>query len=208
MRLSKSDSMKKTFGIIGAGNIGQTVARHLLNAGHAVILANNSGGDSLKKITQSLGAGATAGTVQQAAQADIVLLSLPWSQVPTLKQVTDWEGKTVIDATNHFISYAPDFKVEDLGSKASSEVVASLLPGAKIVKAFNTIFYKTLAEDPRVMGGNRVLFVSGNDPISKNEVIDVIASLGFAPIDLGSLSEGSKLQQAKGALATLNLVKY
>lgn len=200
--------MKKTFGIIGAGNIGQTVARHLLTAGYPVILANNSGGDSLAEITRSLGAGAIAGTVLQAAQADIVLLSLPWSKVPTLKDITDWTGKIVIDATNHFITYAPDFKVEDLGGKASSEVVASLLPGAKIVKAFNTIFYKTLAEDPRKLGGNRVLFVSGNDQASKNEVASVIASLGFAPIDLGTLAEGSKLQQAKGPLATLNLIKY
>ena len=200
--------MKKTFGIIGAGNIGQTVARHLLKAGYPVILANSSGGDSLTEITRSLGAGAIAGTVLQAAQADIVLLSLPWSQVPTLKDITDWTGKTVIDATNHFITYAPDFKVEDLGGKASSEVVASSLPGAKIVKAFNTIFYKTLAEDPKTLGGNRVLFVSGSDQASKNEVISVIAALGFAPIDLGTLAEGSKLQQAKGPLATLNLIKY
>jgi 8-hydroxy-5-deazaflavin:NADPH oxidoreductase len=200
--------MKKTFGIIGAGNIGQTVARHLIKAGHPVILANNRGADSIKDIARSLGAGATAGTIQQAAQADIVLLSLPWSQVPTLTEVTDWTGRIVVDATNHFITYAPEFKVQDLGSKASSEVVASLLPGARIVKAFNTVFYKTLGEDPRVFGGNRVLFVSGNDLPAKSEVISVIESLGFAPIDLGSLNEGSKLQQAKGALATLNLVKF
>ena len=200
--------MKKTFGIIGAGNIGLTVARHLLKAGHPVILANSSGADSLKETARSLGAGATAGTVRQAAEADIVLLSLPWSQVPTLTEVTDWTGRLVIDATNHFITYAPDFKVDDLGGKASSEVVASLLPGAKVVKAFNTIFYKTLAEDPRAMGGNRVLFVSGNDQAAKSDVMDVIASLGFAPVDLGSLSGGSKLQQAKGPLATLNLVKF
>ena len=199
--------MKKTFGIIGAGNIGQTVARHLIKAGHPVILANNSGADSLKEIVQSLGANATAGTVPQAAQADIVLLSLPWSQITTLTEVTDWTGQIVIDATNHFITYAPEFKVQDLGNKASSEVVASLLPGARIVKAFNTIFYKTLGEDPRVFGGNRVLFVSGNDLPAKNEVMSVIGSLGFAPIDLGSLSDGSKLQQAKGPLATINLVK-
>jgi predicted dinucleotide-binding enzyme len=200
--------MKKTFGIIGAGNIGQTVARHLVKAGHRVILANNSGADSLQEVVQSLGNGATAGTVLQAADADIVLLSLPWSQIPTLAEVTNWTGRVVIDATNHFVTYAPEFKVQDLGGRASSEVVASLLPGARIVKAFNTIFYKTLAEDPRVLGGNRVLFVSGNDMPAKNEVIGVIESLGFAPIDLGSLSEGSKLQQAKGALATLNLVKF
>ena len=200
--------MKKTFGIIGAGNIGQTVARHLVKAGHPVILANNSGADSLKEIAQSLGNGASAGTVLQAAHADIVLLSLPWSQIPTLAEVTDWTGRIVIDATNHFITYAPEFKVQDLGGMASSEVVVSLLAGARVVKAFNTIFYKTLAEDPRVSGGNRVLFVSGDDLPAKSEVIGIIESLGFAPIDLGSLSEGSKLQQAKGALATLNLVKF
>ncbi|MEZ2445646.1 NADPH-dependent F420 reductase [Chitinophaga sp. RCC_12] len=200
--------MKKTFGIIGAGNIGQTVARHLLKAGHPVILANSSGGNALNEIVRSLGPGATAGTIQETAQADIVLLSLPWSEVPTLTKITDWNGRVVIDATNHFITYAPEFKVQDLGDKASSEVVASLLPGARIVKAFNTIFYKTLAEDPNIAGGHRVLFVSGNDLEAKSEVKSVIASLGFAPIDLGNLHEGSKLQQAKGALATLNLVRF
>lgn len=200
--------MKKTFGIIGSGNIGQTVAQHLLKAGHPVILSNHSGPDSLKEIAASLGGGAQAGTIAAAAQADIVLLSLPWSQVPTLTEITNWTDRLVIDATNHFISYAPDFKVQDLGDKASTEVVASLLPGAKIVKAFNTIFFKILAEDPRVSGGNRVLFVSGDDQPSKTEVMNVIESMGFAPIDLGSLSQGSKLQQAKGALATLNLVKF
>lgn len=200
--------MEKTFGIIGSGNIGKTVAQHLLKAGYPVILSNNSGPDSLKEVAVSLGKGAKAGTVTEAAQADIVLLSVPWSQVPTLTDITDWTGRVVIDATNHFITYAPEFKVQDLGEKASSEVVASLLPGAKIVKAFNTIYFKTLAEDPKVQGGNRVLFVSGDDQPSKNEVMNVIASLGFAPIDLGSLHQGSKLQQAKGALATLNLVKF
>ncbi|MDH7459968.1 NADPH-dependent F420 reductase [Chitinophagaceae bacterium 26-R-25] len=200
--------MKETFGIIGAGNIGQTVARHLVKAGHPVILANRSGGDSLKEIVHSLGAGATAGTISQAAGAEIVLLSLPWSEVSSLTDVADWKGRVVIDATNHFITYAPEFKVQDLGGKASSEVVASLLPGARIVKAFNTIFYRILAEDPMVAGGNRVLFVSGDDMPAKKEVMSIIASLGFAPIDLGNLSEGSKLQQAKGALATLNLVKF
>lgn len=199
--------MQQTIGIIGAGHIGQTVARHLVKAGHKVILSNQRGADSLQNLQVELGKDASAGSIQEAAQADIVLLSLPWSQIPTITGIVNWNGKTVIDATNHFITYAPDFKVEDLGPKASSEVVAGLLPGAKVVKAFNTIFYKTLAEDPRVAGGNRVLFVSSNDPGAKAQVSQLIESIGFAPVDLGDLATGSKLQQAKGPLATLNLIK-
>ncbi|WP_214227828.1 NAD(P)-binding domain-containing protein [Pedobacter sp. B4-66] len=199
--------MKKTIGIIGAGNIGQTVARYLLKAGHPVMLSNSSGPDTLKDIISALGGAASAATVEAAVKADIVLLSLPWSQVPSLTKITDWNNRIVIDATNHFISYAPDFEVQDLGGRASSEVVAELLPGARVVKAFNTIFFKILAADPKLAGGNRVLFISGDDKTAKNEIADIITSIGFAPIDLGSLSEGSKLQQAKGALATLNLVK-
>jgi 8-hydroxy-5-deazaflavin:NADPH oxidoreductase len=199
--------MKKKFGIIGAGNIGQTVARHLLKAGYKVILSNSQGPESLKETIQDLGSGAVAGTVKEAAEADIVLLSLPWSQISTLTGVTDWSNKIVIDATNHFIAFAPEFKVADLGGKASSEVVAEIIPGAHLVKAFNTIFFKILALDPKEGNGKRVLFVSGNYAEAKKEVAAVIEQLGFAVIDLGDLANGSKLQQAKGAVATLNLIK-
>ena len=199
--------MKKIVGIIGAGNIGQTVARHLVKAGYQVILSNSQGPDSLKDIVKSIGAGVIAGTTKEAAAADIVLLALPWSEAPSLTGLTNWKGKTVIDATNHFVSFAPDFKLADIGDRASSEVVADSLPGANIVKSFNTLFFKILALDPKEGDGRRVMFVSGNDASSKKEVSDVIASLGFAVIDLGTLAGGSKLQQPHGALATLNLLK-
>jgi len=199
--------MKKTFGIIGAGNIGQTVARHLVKAGYPVILSNSQGPDSLKEAIKSIGAGAKAGTAKEAAAADIVLLALPWSEAPSLTGLTNWKGKTVIDATNHFISFAPEFKVADIGDLSSSEVVAGHLPGANIVKSFNTLYFKILALDPKEGNGRRVMFVSGNDAPSKTEVSEVIGSLGFAVIDLGTLAGGSKLQQPHGAVATLNLLK-
>jgi predicted dinucleotide-binding enzyme len=199
--------MKKTFGIIGAGNIGQTVARHLVKAGYPVILSNSQGPDSLKEAINSIGAGAKAGTANEAAAADIVLLALPWSEAPSLTGLTNWKGKTVIDATNHFISFAPEFKVADIGDLASSEVVAGHLPGANIVKSFNTLYFKILALDPKEGNGRRVMFVSGNDAPSKKEVSEVIESLGFAVIDLGTLAGGGKLQQPHGAVATLNLLE-
>ena len=199
--------MKKSFGIIGAGNIGQTVARHLLKAGFPVIMSNSHGPESLKEVIKMLGTGAKAGPVEDAAKADIVFLSLPWSEVASLTGIADWTNKIVIDATNHFITHPPDFQVADLKGKASSEIVAELLPGATIVKAFNTLPYKILAEDPKQAGGRRVLFISGDDLSSKSEVSEVIKALGFAVIDLGNLANGSKLQQAKGSVATLNLIQ-
>ena len=199
--------MKKTFGIIGSGNIGKTVAYHLLKAGFPVIISNSHGPESMMEIIKSLGTGAKAGTVEDAAKADIVLLSLPWSEVPSLSAVTNWSNKIVIDATNHFITYAPDFQVADLHEKSSSQIVAELLEGARVVKAFNTLYFKILAQNPKQVGGSRVLFISGDDNSAKIEISDVIKELGFSPIDLGDLAHGSKLQQARGPLATLNLIQ-
>ena len=161
--------MKKSFGIIGAGNIGQAVARHLINAGYQVTLSNSKGIEPLKEIVASLGKNAKAGTAVEAAQQDIVLLALPWSQLPTITKLVDWTDRIVLDATNHFIN--ANFDVADLNGKASSEVVASYLPGAKIVKVFNTLYFKILAADPHEAGGRRVLFLSADDVPSKKEGI-------------------------------------
>ena len=199
--------MKKSFGIIGSGNIGRTVAHHLLKAGFPVLLSNRHGSESLKEIVESLGPGARAGSVEDAAKANIVLLSLPWSEVSSLSGVIDWSNKLVIDATNHFITYAPDFQVAELNGKSSSQIVAEHLSGAIVVKAFNTLYFKLLAQDPGQAGGRRVLFISGDDISSKIEVGNVIKELGFAVIDLGDLAHGSKLQQEKGPVATLNLIQ-
>lgn len=199
--------MRKTFGIIGAGNIAQALASHLVKAGHAVILSNSKGPESLKQIVASIGDGAAAGTPEHAAEAEFVVLALPWSEIPGLTNLTDWRGKIVIDATNHFVSFAPEFRLADIGILASTEVVASYLPGANIVKAFNTLYFKVLALDPREGIGHRVIFISGNDALSKETLTPVIEGLGFAVIDLGDLSHGSKLQQPGGAVASLNLLR-
>nr|WP_262891977.1 NAD(P)-binding domain-containing protein [Filimonas zeae] len=199
--------MKKSIGIIGAGNIGKTVARHLVNAGFSVTISNSSGPESLAGTVAELGNGAVAGTIQQAAAADIVLLALPWGAVPGLAGVTDWTDKVVIDATNHFITFAPDFQLADLGGKASSQVVAGYVPGARVVKSFNTLYFKILEKNPQEAGGRRVMFLSGDDGAAKTDVAAVIDAIGFAPVDLGDLATSSKLQQPKQALASLNLIR-
>jgi predicted dinucleotide-binding enzyme len=199
--------MKKIFGIIGAGNIAQALAPHLLLAGHQVILSNTKGPETLQKIIVSLGAGAKAGTSKEAAEADIILLALPWTELASLNGLTDWNNRIVIDATNCFITLAPDFKTADLSGRPSSEVVAGYVPGARLVKAFNTLHHKLLAKKPQEANGKRVLFISGDDQEAKTEVSHAIESMGFAPVDLGSIAEGSKLHQTKGPLAGLNLIK-
>jgi predicted dinucleotide-binding enzyme len=199
--------MKKTFGIIGAGNIAQAIAPHLLRAGHQVMLSNTKGPQTLQTIVTSLGDGAKAGTSKEAAEADVVLLALPWTELPSLKGLTDWTNRIVVDATNCYITLAPDFKTADLSGRPSSEVVAGYVPGARLVKAFNTLYAKILAKNPQEANGKRVIFISGDDQEAKSEVRDTIESMGFAAVDLGSIAEGSKLQQTKGPLAALNLIK-
>ena len=194
----------KTIGIIGAGNIGKTVAAHLVKHSIPVSISNSKGVDTLSDTISALGSSAKAVTTAEAAAADIVLLALPWSKVKDLTQLADWTGKIVIDATNHFTA---NYQVVDLGGRASSEVVQEWLPGARVVKAFNTLFAKVLAADPVVGNGHRVLFVSGDDDEAKAEVSELIKTIGFAPIDLGSLAVGSKYQQAKGTFSGLNLIQ-
>ena len=196
--------MKKTIGIIGAGNIGKTIAAHLLKNGYVLQISNSKQPESLKETVAQLGEGATAVTAAQAAEADIVFLAMPWLQTKTLTNITDWNNKIVVDATNHYIN--SDFELADIGNRASSEFTQDNLPGARVVKAVNTLFYKLLATDPMVANGHRVLFMSGDDQEAKRQVAEMITDIGFAPIDLGTLSAGS-IQQAKGPLALQNLIQ-
>ncbi|MFA6086861.1 NADPH-dependent F420 reductase [Mucilaginibacter sp.] len=197
--------MKKTFGIIGAGNIAKAIAGHLLKAGHSVILSSRKAPSLLEDTIASLGDGAIAGTPAEAAQADIVVLAMPWSQLSTLTPLTNWTDRVVIDATNHFIT--SDFQLADLGGRASSEVVADHIPGARLVKAFNTLYFKVLEANPQETIGKRVIFISGDHTNAKTEVSTTIETLGFSVVDLGTLAVGGKLQQAKGPLAALNLIR-
>jgi predicted dinucleotide-binding enzyme len=199
--------MKKKLGIIGAGMIAKTITRHLAKAGYSVTISNSRDAESLKDVAATLGEAVKAATAIEAAKSDIVILALPWKSLAALPLLTDWNGKYVIDATNHFVTYQPDFKLADLGDKTSSEIVQSFIDGAKIVKAFNTLSYKIVEKDPHESNGRRVLFLSGDYADVKNEAMEIIKSIGFAPIDLGSLAIGGRLQQAGGNLAGINLIQ-
>ncbi|MDR6759432.1 putative dinucleotide-binding enzyme [Mycoplana sp. BE70] len=196
-----------TIGIIGSGAIGTAFARTLVRAGIEAVISNSREPDSLQELEHDLGPTIKAGTREEAARADIVFVAVNWTKLPAaMAGLPDWKGRIVIDANNTI--EAPLFKPVDLGGRASSEVFANLVPGARVVKAFNHLRAELLATDPRSDGGRRVLFYSSNDSAAKAEVASLIERIGFAGIDLGSLAVGGKLAQFPGGpLPNQNLVK-
>nr|WP_262923933.1 NAD(P)-binding domain-containing protein [Spirosoma liriopis] len=188
------DNMK--IGIIGAGNIGRTMARLFIAAGHEVALSNSRGPESLKEIIDELGPNARAETVDNAAAfGEVVLLAVPWRSPEALPHPDLVANKVVIDAMN---PYSADSNVIDLGESTSSEETARRLPDTLLVKAFNTIWYKHLAEqgDPaKPEAERRAIFIASDDPSAKTVVSDLIRAIGFAPVDAGSLHDGGRKLQ-------------
>jgi predicted dinucleotide-binding enzyme len=199
-----------TIGIIGAGNIGQGIAKRLASAGIPASIANNRGPSSLSSIVKNLGAGITAAEIKVAAKADIVFLAVPWSAyADAVAGLGPWGGRIVVDAMNAASVGPEGFRPAELGGRPSSQLVADRLPGARVVKAFNTLQAAALASDPHADGGKRVLFVSGDDASAKQEVAQLIERLGFVAIDLGDVEMGRRLQQFPGGpLAGINMVQF
>jgi 8-hydroxy-5-deazaflavin:NADPH oxidoreductase len=195
-----------SIGIIGSGAIGTAFARTLARAGIEATISNSRGPDSLKALVRELGPAIKAGTREEAARADIVFVAVNWTKLQAALAGLKWSGRIVTDANNPI--EAPLFKPVDLKGRVSSEVVADLVPGARVVKAFNHLRAEVLAADPQSDGGHRVLFYSGDDSAAKAAVASLIEQIGFAGIDLGSLAVGGKLAQFPGGpLPNQNLIK-
>ncbi|WP_370006920.1 NADPH-dependent F420 reductase [Sinorhizobium fredii] len=149
-----------------------------------------------------------AGTIEQAGKGRGCPRRSPVVEASqALAGLPAWAGRIVIDANNPI--EGPLFKPAELNGRLSTEIFASLVPGARVVKAFNHLQLHLISGDPHAEGGSRVLFYSGDDARSKAEVGSLIAKLGFAGIDLGPISIGGRLVQFPGGpLPTLNLVKF
>ncbi len=182
-------------GIIGSGNIGATLARLFAKAGHQIEISNSSGQASLNALVKSISSNnVTAATPEGAVRfAQVVLLAIPWRKKHQLPPSDLFKGKIVIDAMN---PYSENFEVIDLGNSTSSEEVTKQLPSARLVKAFNTMYYEMLRTGARNSQEERlVLFVAGDDPDAKAVVSKLIDEIGFTPVDTGSLREGGRKQQ-------------
>jgi 8-hydroxy-5-deazaflavin:NADPH oxidoreductase len=174
------------------------MARTALRAGRRVVIANSRGPESLAAVASELGA--SAGTAGEAATAGIVVIAVPWDRVPAAVQGLEWSGQIVIDATN-------DWGAGDLNGRTSSEIVADLVAGARVVKAANTLGADVLGSDPHEAGGRRVIFISGDEADAKAEVVALFQDAGFAAIDLGDLATGGAMQQIHHPLAGVNLIR-
>ena len=183
-------------GIIGAGMIGATAARLFTKAGHEVAVSNSRGPESLAPLVEELGPSARALTVEEAARfGDVVLLAVPWRKPEALPPANAVAGRIVIDAMN---PYAEQGGLEDLHGVTSSELTRRRLPGARLVKAFNTIYFKHLAANGRTdrpVRERHAIFVSGDDREAKQVVMKLIEDIGFGPVDMGGLIEGGGRQQ-------------
>lgn len=210
-------------GIIGAGALGSSAARLLAKSGISATIANSRGPESLAGLVGELAPSIKAGTVEEAASADIVLVALRWVDLEkALGGLPAWNGRIVIDGTNPVEFLDPDspdakdpsnplaaygIKAVDLGGKYSSEVFRAFVPGARVVKAFSHLDAQALLE-PTVSGGQRVLFYSGDDVDAKAEVRKIIEGTGYFPVDLGGLDVGGSLAGLPfGSLAAINFIK-
>lgn len=181
-------------GIIGAGHIGGTLGGLLVKAGHEVALSNSRGPESLTSFVAQLGKNARATTVEDAATfGDIVILAIPWRKPEAFPPPHLVAGKIVVDAMN---PYGEGGTIIDLGPSTSSEETAKRLPGCRLVKAFNTIYFKHLQEKGTPKKEERItIYVAGDDEEAKSVVKRLIEEIGFAPFDTGSLHEGGRKQQ-------------
>ena len=195
-------------GTIGAGAFAQAFAKRALKAGHKVKLSNSRGPDSLGEIVNQLGPGAMAATKEEAAASETVLLAVPWDNVPeTLASLPKWKNQILIDGTNPFHGKAGKFTLANVGNLSTSQFIAALAPGARVVKALNTMIVPNLEAEPIVNGARRVAFISADDDGAKKQVETLLAGFGYSVIDLGNLRDGGLIQQAGGPLAGRNLLE-
>jgi 8-hydroxy-5-deazaflavin:NADPH oxidoreductase len=182
------------YAIVGFGHIGQALARAFARKNIEVIVASRRPPEELARQAQAIGPKVIAKSLKDALEVDTIFLAVPFGEHREVAKARgNWEGKTIVDATNAF-----GVPPEDLAGLPSSAAVAKAFTGAKLVKGFNHLIAATLSTDPIVEGGHRVVFLSSDREDAIAPVADLAKQLGFAPVDLGKLNEGGALVHARG----------
>lgn len=197
-------------GFIGAGKVTRTIGCHFITAGHTVVVSNSRGPETLADFVADLGPGASAGTKQQAAECDVVLLAVNWMNVPVALKGIDWRGKVLIDATNAHNDPVPDISLAGISrsraalqGRSSSGIVVEMAVGARLVKAFSNMPMVWI-QDFSPNKPRTAIFTSGDDAEAKQLVIELINSTGLVAIDLGSLATGGAMHEIGAPLSGLD----
>jgi len=194
-------------GIVGAGNIGGTLAGHFTRAGHEVAVSNSRGPETLQDLVAELGERARAVTPPEAIEfGEIVVVSVPFGRFRELPP-EHAEGKVVIDTNNYYPNRDGHFEELDTDRTTSSELLQAHMKGARVVKAFNAIYWGRLrdlgrpAGDPERIG----IPISGDDEKAKRIVAGLIDEIGFEAVDAGTLAEGGRQHQPGTPVYTADL---
>lgn len=183
-----------TYAIIGAGAVGQALAKMFARKGIEVAMASTRAPEALAPLATAIGTTVTPSSLDEAIKANVILLAVPfWAHRDVANAAKDWQGKIIIDVTNAY-GVSPS----DLSNLPSSAVVAKAFGAAALVKAFNHLPAGVLAQDPAADGGRRVVFLSGDKDSAIPVVSALLEQLGYAPVNLGGLAEGGLLVQARG----------
>jgi hypothetical protein len=194
-----------SWGFIGSGHIGSTIAGLAVDAGHDVVMSNSRGPETLVDLVADLGPHARAGTGEDAAaSADVVVVTIPlgnYEQVP----VEPLSGKVVIDTMNYYPGRDGRMAPLDEGTTTSSELLQAHLPGSQVVKAFNNIYFEHLAALARPSGDpeRSALTIAGDDPAAKATVVGLLDEIGYDVVDLGPLSESWRVQPDTAAYGSM-----
>jgi len=198
-------------GFLGSGNVTRTFGRHLINAGHTIVVSNSRGPETLADFVADLGPGAVAGTKEQAAECDVVILAVHWVKVREALKGIDWRGRILIDATNAHMDQKPDISLAGvtrsraaLKGRTSSEMVAEMAVGARLVKSLSSMPMAWI-QDFSPNKPRSVLFTSGNDAEAKQLVVELVNSTGLVAIDLGSLALGGAMHEVGAPLSGIDL---
>jgi predicted dinucleotide-binding enzyme len=197
-----------SYAIIGFGQIGHALARTFARKGIEVSVATTRDPRSFAADAAAIGPQVIPATLAEAVKADVIFLAVRFESHPEVaKALPTWKGKTIVDVTNTY-GVSP----EEMGGPSSSRVVAQAFTGGKLVRGFNHLVAAVLEQDPAVHGGRRVVFLASDDDGAAAEIGALAETLGFAPIQLGGLSEGGLLVQTRGKswgqLIFKDLVKF
>src|SRR3954451_23654607 len=193
-----------TIGLIGSGNIGSTVARLAVDAGHEVVRSNSRGPETLSDLVDTLGPRARAATPAEAAEAaDIAVVTVPlknYRQVP----VEPLRGKVVIDTNNYYPDREGHIPELDAESTTTSELLQAHLPDSRVIKGFNNIYVDHLATLARPAGDpdRSTLTIAGDDAAAKQAVARFFDAIGYDTLDVGPLAEGWRFQRDTSAYVT------